>query len=104
MSQPLPFTPPPSKVPQPFKVRPNDGEPGVATVYVKRLSELFVDPQYSAQPPAWQQVVIDAYTRYQQALQPPPMVGAPPQQPGAVQQPPKPAGPKIAAPSPALVA
>jgi hypothetical protein len=70
-----PFQPPPmTPLPQPFMPRPNDSEIAVATIYAKRLSKLFVNPQFAAQPSAWQQVAADAYGRYMQALQPPPVI------------------------------
>ncbi len=70
-----PFQPPQmAPLPTPFAPRPNDGELRVAKEYAGRLSELMVDPRYSAQTPAWQSVVNDAYGRYMQALQPPPVL------------------------------
>lgn len=59
-------------LPNPFPSRPNDGEPAVATVYMKRLSKLFVDPKYAQQSPAWQTLPTGAYQKAVQALQPPP--------------------------------
>lgn len=72
---PPPFQPPPlPPLPTPFMPRPNDGEPKVAATYASKLSELFVDPQYAKQPPAWQQVANDAYARYVQVLTPQPTI------------------------------
>ncbi len=74
-SPPPPFQPPSlPPLPSPFTPRPNDTEPKVASVYAARLSELFVDPKYAKQPPAWQQVANDAYARYMQVLTPPPQI------------------------------
>ncbi len=70
MGQPVqPFTPPPAPGMDPFPTRPNDGEPAVATIYQKRLSKMFMDPQYAAQDPAWQQTAIGCYQRAVAAIQ-----------------------------------
>jgi hypothetical protein len=70
---------PQSKLSTPFPVRPNDDEPQVAQVYFKRLSKLFVDPEFSAQPPEWQQTAIEAYTRAKAVMQAIQMAGQQPQ-------------------------
>lgn len=72
VQQPAQQTP----LPTPFTPRPNDTRPDVAMIYAQRLSELFVDPQYAAQPPSWQKLVEEAYARYEAALVPQvPMTG-----------------------------
>lgn len=53
----------------PFPTRPNDTEPQVAEIYRKRLSKLFVDPKFSAQPPEWQGTAVEAYQRFVQTIQ-----------------------------------
>lgn len=65
---------PPTPPSNPFPPRPNDAEILVATTYAKRLSKLFVDPQFSKFDPLWQQTAIDCYNRAMQALQPPPVL------------------------------
>lgn len=91
----MPQMPP---LPTPFPPRPNDVEPQVASAFAKRLSRLFMDPQFSKQPFEWQQTAVEAYTRYMQALMPPP---APVEtQPGAPKtgpqgQPLQPKAPKV---------
>ena len=65
---------PPIPPSNPFPSRANDGEIAVATAYAKRLSKLFVDPQFETFDPLWQQTAIDCYNRAMQALQPPPVL------------------------------
>lgn len=74
-----PATPPPQPpvlppLPNPFHDRPNDTEPQVALIYQKRLSKLFVDPKFEAQPPEWQSLPIALYQKVTQALMPPPVL------------------------------
>lgn len=71
-SPPQPPVLPP--LPNPFHDRPNDTEPQVALIYQKRLSKLFVDPKFEAQPPEWQSLPIALYQKVTQALMPPPVV------------------------------
>jgi hypothetical protein len=76
LGQPVaPFVPPQlPPLPNPFPPRPNDSEIIVATTYAKRLSKLFVDPQFSTFDAGWQQTAIDCYQRAMQALTPPPVL------------------------------
>ena len=65
---------PPQPPPSPFIPKPNDAEPAKATVVMKRLSKLFEDPEFSKQPPEWQQLPAMVYQAAVQALQPPPVL------------------------------
>jgi hypothetical protein len=75
--QPPPQMPPQQPPPpptNPFPVRPNDGEPPVATQWMKRLSKLILTSQYMAQPAPWKAIVDARYASAVQALQPPPQL------------------------------
>lgn len=61
----------------PFKVLPMDAEPPIATIRKRRLARLMAEVDFSEQPEAWQQVVIDAYTHAVQSVQAAAMASAP---------------------------
>ena len=67
--QAQPAAPPPPKPFSPFPDRANDGEPAVARVWMTRLSKLMFDPRFTAQTPAWQQLVNDRYAAAQKVIQ-----------------------------------
>lgn len=59
----------PPKAPwTPFEPRPNDDEPAVAAKWMKRLSNLQMTPQYSAQPPEWQACANERYSAARKAV------------------------------------
>lgn len=58
----------PKKPWTPFEPRPNDSEPEVAKKWMKRLSNLQMTPQYSAQPPEWRACADARYTEARQAV------------------------------------
>ncbi len=53
----------------PFPPRPNDSEPRVAQVWVEKLSNAMLSPEYTAQPPEWRAMLEQRYVRARQELQ-----------------------------------
>jgi hypothetical protein len=62
------IAPPPQAPWTPFAVLPMDAEPPIAAIRKRRLAHLMAKVEFSEQPPAWQQVVFDAYTQSAQAV------------------------------------
>lgn len=64
----------------PFAVLPMDAEPAIAMMRRRRLGALMAKAEFSAQPTAWKQVAVDAYTVAAASAQPAPQApqaGAP---------------------------
>lgn len=72
MAQPAP--PPPAPW-TPFDDLPVDHEPAIAALRARRLGKLMAGVAFQAQPPAWRELVIQAYNAALAAQSPPPMVG-----------------------------
>lgn len=89
---PDPTTPPPEAGPaptmpfNPFAPRPNDDEPGVAAIWVRKLSRVISSNKWSDATPGWRQILSEKYLTARKFLAPPPMPGGP-AQPGQPKQP-----------------
>ena len=67
--QPHPGAPPP--IPplfNPFDPRPNDDEPEVAAIRMRRLSRLLSQATFSKFSPNWRRLVIEEYTKARQVM------------------------------------
>lgn len=91
--QPMTAQPPQGQVPAPFTPfvpKVNDSEPRVAEMWVEKLSETMMGPEYSAQPKPWQEQLDQRYLQMRQHLQAAQMAAAQaaqPQQPQPGQAP-----------------
>lgn len=80
---PPPQLPPPPPAPwSPFQPRPNDTEPDIAQLWVRRLSKVISSVKYDKMPPLWRQPLDQKYMGARQVLQaasaPPPPPNGPP--------------------------
>lgn len=92
---PAPQLPPPPPQPwSPFQPRPNDSDPNVAHLWMRRLSKVISSVKYDQMPPLWRQPLDQKYLAAQQvmaaAMAPPPAPGGPPNGPPGPGGPPKP--------------
>lgn len=71
MTAPMPPAPlvPPSPPWTPFPLLPNDNEPPIAKLWMRRLSEVMHTAQFFAQPPEWQQCLVQKYQAAVQVIQ-----------------------------------
>jgi len=61
--------PPPPQAPfTPFAPRTNDTEPTVAASWMRRCSDVMSGANFTRQPPAWQQLLVDQYTTMRNAV------------------------------------
>lgn len=58
---PAPIGPPPVAPWTPFQPRPNDQEPAIAAMWLRRLSKVMSTVKYSAMPPEWRQALDEKY-------------------------------------------
>lgn len=78
---PMPWTP--------FAPRPNDDEPQLAAIWVRRLSRVISSVKFSGFTPGWQQILTDKYLQERQYLAPPPMPAPVPGDDGSAGKPPE---------------
>lgn len=57
----------------PFEPRPNDDEPAVAAVWLRKLSKVISSVKYMQMPVEWRAILNEKYFSVRQALTPPPM-------------------------------
>lgn len=90
--QPNPMAPPPEAGPapqmpfNPFQPRPNDDEPAVAMIYVRKLSRIISSVKWSEFGPGWRQILTEKYLLARKYATPQPVQPQPGQ--------PKPSTPK----------
>lgn len=79
----------------PFAPRPNDDEPAVAAVWLRKLSKVISSVKYMQMPAEWRAILDEKYFSVRQALTPPPMPAEQPGKPKGMSDgtPPKPPAP-----------
>ena len=78
---------PPVEPWHPFKARPNDNEPPIATLWMKRLSKVMSTTKFSQMPPEWQAPLVQKYQQAVHVLQQMAAAQAPPPKPVGGRQP-----------------
>lgn len=66
--EPIQLPPPPLAPWTPFAPLPMDTEPQIAGIRQRRLAKLMAQTKFTAQPPEWQQMVIQAYNEARNAV------------------------------------